>query len=316
MCQAVVTWDAPTVVDNCSGATLTPSKAPGSIFNMGTTTVSYTATDAVGNTATCSFNVTVQDKSAPVFQNCTDDIIANVNSNCSAVVNWALPVATDNCGDVIIQNSHSPGDTFPIGKTEVRYTATDSKGNVSICAFNVIVKNEILPTISNCPADIMLKGNEQHIARADWIIPTASVPCGEVTMTGSHQPGDFTVGSTKIEYKATDQAGNSSYCYFNVVVSEREIEIDIGKVVTPDDNGVNDVWHIGNLEKFKDNKVDIVDRWGGLVFSATGYDNVNVAWRGTNRSGGLVPTGTYFYSISIKSESKWLEKSGFIELIR
>ena len=95
-----------------------------------------------------------------------------------------------------------------------------------------------------------------------------------------------------------------------------EIEINVGQLVTPDNNGTNDVWLIGNLEKFRDNTVVIVDRWGGLIFSATNYDNVNVAWRGTSPAGGLAPTGTYFYSISIKSGQRTLEKTGFIELIR
>ena len=315
-CQAVVNWTAPTVTDNCLGVSLTPNREPGSTFNLGTTTVIYTAKDAAGNTSTCSFKVIVQDKSSPVFQNCVSDIVMNVNSNCSAIANWTLPTATDNCGGVTIAKSHSPGDSFPIGKTEVRYTAKDENGNSSICAFNVIVKNQILPTISNCPNDIILKGNEAGIATADWIIPTASTPCGEVTMTSSHQPGDFRAGTTKIEYKATDDAGNSAYCYFNVIVSEMEIEIDIGQLVTPDNNGMNDAWLVGNLEKFKDNKVVIVDRWGGLIFSATSYDNVNVAWRGTSPAGGLAPTGTYFYSIYVKSGQRILEKTGFIELIR
>jgi gliding motility-associated-like protein len=315
-CQAVVSWAAPTFTDNCSGGTLTSTKQPGSSFNLGSTTVSYTATDGVGNIATCSFKVIVQDKSGPVFENCITDIVVNANSTCSAIVNWGLPQVTDNCGSSIVTSSHKPGDTFPIGKTEVKYAATDSHGNVSTCTFNVIVKNEILPTISNCPTDIFLKGNEANVATADWIIPTASVPCGEVTMTGSHQPGDFKVGTTKIEYKATDDAGNTSSCYFNVIVAEMEIEIDIAKMVTPDGNGINDEWIVTNIEKFGDNKVVVVDRWGGVVFSGSGYNNKNIVWRGTNGSGRPVPTGTYFYTISVRFGEQSVEKSGFIEVIQ
>ena len=95
-----------------------------------------------------------------------------------------------------------------------------------------------------------------------------------------------------------------------------EIEIDISRVVTPDGNGMNDEWILTNIEKYKENKVVIVDRWGGLIFTGTAYDNQNVIWRGTNRSGGLVPTGTYFYTISVSFGSAKAEKSGFIELIR
>ncbi|MEK7415959.1 MAG: HYR domain-containing protein, partial [Planctomycetota bacterium] len=58
--SATATWTAPTVSDNCPGvaaAVCTP--ASGSSFNVGVTTVTCTVADAVNNTATCSFNVTV-----------------------------------------------------------------------------------------------------------------------------------------------------------------------------------------------------------------------------------------------------------------
>ncbi len=60
----VVTFDTPsvgagTVSDNCPGATAMCSPATGSIFPVGTTTVTCTATDAAGNTASCSFTITV-----------------------------------------------------------------------------------------------------------------------------------------------------------------------------------------------------------------------------------------------------------------
>ena len=55
---AVVNFDV-TASDNCS-ATVTSSPASGSFFPLGTTTVTSTATDASGNTATCSFQVTVR----------------------------------------------------------------------------------------------------------------------------------------------------------------------------------------------------------------------------------------------------------------
>ena len=48
-----------TATDNCPGVTVVCSPASGSIFPIGTTSVTCTATDASGNTATCSFTVTV-----------------------------------------------------------------------------------------------------------------------------------------------------------------------------------------------------------------------------------------------------------------
>ncbi len=54
-----VTYPAATVSDNCPGATVGYSVASGSVFPVGTTTVTATATDAAGLTSSCSFTVTV-----------------------------------------------------------------------------------------------------------------------------------------------------------------------------------------------------------------------------------------------------------------
>jgi hypothetical protein len=56
-----VTFPPPTATDNCPGVTVACVPPSGSCLPTGTTTVTCTATDASGNTATCSFNVVVFD---------------------------------------------------------------------------------------------------------------------------------------------------------------------------------------------------------------------------------------------------------------
>jgi hypothetical protein len=58
-CGSAVTWTSPTATDNCSAVVITSTHNSGDVFFLGTTTVEYTATDASGNTATCSFDVTI-----------------------------------------------------------------------------------------------------------------------------------------------------------------------------------------------------------------------------------------------------------------
>jgi hypothetical protein len=66
----IVSYPPPTVTDNCPGVTTVCNPPSGSVLPIGVTTVTCTATDAVGNTATCSFtvslfNVCVQDDANP-----------------------------------------------------------------------------------------------------------------------------------------------------------------------------------------------------------------------------------------------------------
>ena len=68
----VATFPPPTATDNCPGVTVVCTPPSGSCFPTGTTTVTCTATDASGNTATCSFTLTtfdtaLQDDSNPAI---------------------------------------------------------------------------------------------------------------------------------------------------------------------------------------------------------------------------------------------------------
>ena len=56
---AAVTWTSPTATDNSGAVTLISSHNPGDLFNIGTTTVTYTATDSSSNEVTSSFDVIV-----------------------------------------------------------------------------------------------------------------------------------------------------------------------------------------------------------------------------------------------------------------
>lgn len=64
---------------------------------------------------------------------------------------------------------------------------------------------------------------------------------------------------------------------------------------TPNDDGINDVWIIGNIDRFPDIEVTIVNRWGQVLYSSTGYDE---PWDGRFADKPL-PVGTYYYVIDL-----------------
>ena len=220
-CQATVNWTAPTVSDNCGGTlTLTSTKNPGTVFNLGTTVVTYTAADAVGNTSTCSFNVLVEDNTNPVIAGCPSNITVSANASCQAVVNWTAPTASDNCTGVTLTTTKNPGTVFNLGTTPVTYTATDAAGNTSTCSFNVMVQDNTNPVIAGCPSNITVNANASCQATVNWTVPTVSDNCGgTLTLTSTKNPGTlFNLGTTPVTYTATDAAGNTSTCSFNVIV--------------------------------------------------------------------------------------------------
>ncbi len=243
-------WTAPTATDNCTAPSVTFTTSPtagltnGGAFPIGTTTVTYTATDAKNNTATCSFSVIVTlidpcltDITPPVLTACPANISLTTTGT-TATASWTAPTATDNCTIPIVSFTTSPttgltnGGTFPIGTTTVRYTATDAKNNTETCSFTVSVTlidpcatDIIPPVLTACPANISLT-TTGATALASWTAPTATDNCTIPIVSFTTSPtfgltngGAFPIGTTTVRYTATDAKNNTSTCSFNVVVT-------------------------------------------------------------------------------------------------
>lgn len=137
--------------DNCgptmgqyafSGATTGSGSGNGAgqLLNIGTTNVTYTATDACGNSASCTFQVQVADTQPPTI-NCPPSIVVQGNAaNGGAQVVWPDPIASDNCSNVDVISSYPNGSFFDCGNSVViAYIATDAAQNTATCTFSVTV---------------------------------------------------------------------------------------------------------------------------------------------------------------------------------
>ena len=101
---ALANWTEPTVSDNCSETTISANFWSGDVFPVGTSTVVYTAADACGNTAQCSFKVTVE-TAGHLDLHCPADLTIDCNSNLSDV--WTAPTFTTDCTEC--QDGYIPG---------------------------------------------------------------------------------------------------------------------------------------------------------------------------------------------------------------
>jgi hypothetical protein len=95
---AKVSWVEPTATDNVGVTGFTSDHKPGETFAVGSTTVTYTASDAAGNMATGKFVVTVQDSEKPVISNASvspKSLGPPNNKMVRVTVNYTT---SDNCG--------------------------------------------------------------------------------------------------------------------------------------------------------------------------------------------------------------------------
>ena len=213
--------------DNCAGVTVSRSPS-GNTFPVGNTTVTWTATDWAGNTATATQTVTVVDNTVPIVTapaNVTAYTGAGATS-CGTVVSDATlstATATDNCPGVgaISRTGVPSGNNFPVGNTTVTYSVTDAHGNSSSANQTVTVIDNTAPVIS-CPANIVIEPTCPTGAIATYATPTATDNCAVQSVTrnaGSLASGSvFPVGTSTVTHTATDIYGNQSSCSFTVTV--------------------------------------------------------------------------------------------------
>lgn len=153
--------------------------------------------------------------------------LATDPGQCSAVATWSAPTATDNCSVTITQTAGpTSGSTLPIGPTTISYQAVDTEGNINTHSFIITVFDDENPSLS-CPTDLQVNAPfGSCAANVSFTTPTASDNCPGTTvaqLSGAPTSGQsFPLGNTTVSFRATDGAGNTADCSFNVQVLDIE----------------------------------------------------------------------------------------------
>lgn len=183
VCGAQVTYVAPVGTDNCPGATTeqTEGLASGATFPTGTTVNTFVVTDAAGNKAKCSFDVTLVDNENPIITTCLAAVSVPFGGEPAAATTTAGflsqgGVASDNCSLATVTSSDSAVGLCPTIVTRT-YTIKDTSGNSATCQQTITVNNLFA-------ADGIL-----------WLAPLAQSPANEDTDPSNVNPNDTKAGS-------------------------------------------------------------------------------------------------------------------------
>nr|WP_299383890.1 gliding motility-associated C-terminal domain-containing protein [Allomuricauda sp.] len=100
-------------------------------------------------------------------------------------------------------------------------------------------------------------------------------------------------------------------------------EIDVINVITPNGDGIHDVFTINNLEDYPNNTVKIYNRWGVQVYATKAYNTNGNVFDGTSEGRVTVnkdnklPVGTYFYVIDYQDPTGQTKQlSGYLYINR
>lgn len=178
----------PATVDNCGGVVNATNDAALPFLAQGTTVVTWTFTDANGNSSTQTQNVVIQDTTGPTPM---VTALPDVNGLCSALV--SPPFAMDNCSGLTVGSTIY---SFPIttqGTTVVTWTFTDAEGNTTTQDQNVIIAG--LSVTTALSLDSLTITADNTVGTYQWIDCSDNSPVPGAT-SQSFSPaynGDFAV---------------------------------------------------------------------------------------------------------------------------
>jgi hypothetical protein len=219
-----------TATDNCDGSVMISNNAPAP-FPLGSTTVTWTATDDAGNSSTCTQVVTVVDDDAPTIT-CPPGASALVGTGCVAAVPDFRGLATvaDNCAVSSVTQAPAPGALVGPGVHIITLTVTDAANNSASCnttTFTVTNDPPVIATVTGPSGPIALGNSatvtvsftdssvQGHTAIFSWDDGTmdTSVPLAPGATTGSAAHTYASAGVFAVKVTVMDDCGEASQVY-------------------------------------------------------------------------------------------------------
>ena len=233
-CSTTANWVEPIAGDNCGLSFFTQTHTPNaSLFGLGTTTVTYTASDG-SLTTTCSFDVTVEDDEDPIFGflptnrtyspvGCTQTLtesVAVVTDNCDLTPTVTYEVDHNVNGVVASGTASSFTHDFEVGINTVTFTAEDNEGNISTHTYVITVEDNQNPVATCMDITVQLDGSGSVTVDAEEMNDGSTDNCviddfvfrKDAPGNGPYEPTktfDCTdIGTHLMRFRAIDASGN------------------------------------------------------------------------------------------------------------
>jgi 4-hydroxy-3-methylbut-2-enyl diphosphate reductase IspH len=264
--------------DDISGISSIVNNSPDA-FPLGTTVVTWSATDNHHNTISAEQTITVVDTTVPTIIT-PQDIVGEVVNPTLNFIQLGELVASDSVGIESISNDKPI--IFQFGSTTVIWTVTDTSGNISQVTQAITVIDTTPPDIS-APSDIVAEATD---------LSNNVVELGEATVYDimsvesitNDAPEFFSVGETTVTWTATDSSGNYSTATQTVTI----IDTITPSITAPDSitaEATSADFNVVELgEAIYDDLVDI----GSITNDAPEFFSVGettVTWTATDSSG-------------------------------
>ena len=200
--------DATDATSGVNGA-VSCTQSSGAVFPLGHSTVTCSATDNAGNTASADLAITVADTTPPAI-GAFPDVAVEATSATGATASYTTPLATDAVDPApSVSCTPASGSTFAFGVSTVTCVATDASHNASTKTMTVTVADTTAPVIAP-RGDVSIEATGNGGATVTYSLPgTTDAVDGNGTATCTAAPGStFPVGTSTVTCSAVDAHGN------------------------------------------------------------------------------------------------------------
>jgi DsbC/DsbD-like thiol-disulfide interchange protein len=206
---------------------LAPSNDAPTTFPLGTTTVTFSATDSSNNAGTAQATVTVTDQTKPIISlTGNSSITLNVGDSYSDQGATAID-NVDGDKTAAIQTS-STVNTAQVGQYTVTYTVSDAAGNAATAVTrSITVQDADAPVVSTAQnitvAATDANGTEASNAQITAFLTaaTASDVIDGQLAPSNDAPTTFPLGTTTVMFSATDSSNNTGTAQATVTVTDQ-----------------------------------------------------------------------------------------------
>jgi gliding motility-associated-like protein len=235
-----------------------------------------------------------------------DSIFVNVSKGFNINVITEQPICYgDNGGSVKLNALSKQEFTFVLGNQQIKGTEAQfsalKAGDYQIKAIDIVGCEKVFNISIKNPAPINLQVSKDQVITLNNYAQLQASGADAYRWEPSEgldnpmSPNPIAKPSQTTTYKVTGTTNNGCSVTKEVTVYVSSEEVVFAKVLSPNNDGVNDMWTIKNLEKYPNNYLAVYDVYGGIVYESTNYQN---NWDGTN-SRGFLPDGAYFFTLKV-----------------
>lgn len=234
--------------------------------------------------------------------------ITNANMTTSAS---GFTVLNSTPGNPAVINSILVANAANTGLNTIAITGTDNGSPPAITSVNIFVNIVTVPYVnfSAFPAAPQVSGTVVQFTDLSAGAVSWYWDFGDGTYSTQQNPQHAYTNSNDSVYivsLTTSLAGGCSGTdTLHYAIMHEPLVLFIPNVVTPNGDGVNDIFQVQNLGDYPGSKLEVYNRWGSLIYISEDYRN---DWRPA------VADGVYYYVLHVRLIEKPF--TGFFEVIK